>query len=102
MLKFRALVAIVALSAVPSSVWAQPPSPAAPAGQVAPSPQAPAAPATQTVCGQPVPAPSRLPPAGSGPVVYLIVPCFQKQGGYSVIEAQTYLYYLQSTQYVSS
>ena len=36
------------------------------------------------------------------PVVYLVVPCFQKQGGYSVIEAQTYLYYLQATQHLSS
>jgi outer membrane protein insertion porin family len=48
-----------------------------------------------TVCGQPVPAPTRLPEPGSGPVVYLIAPCFEKQGGASVIEPQTYLYYIQ-------
>src|SRR5215218_9524398 len=100
MLKFRALVAIVALSAAsPAFALASPIASAgqAPAAQApAPQPQTPpaAAPATQqTVCGQPVPAPSRLPPAGSAPVVYLIVPCFQKQGGYSVIDASTYQYY---------
>ena len=122
MLKFRAFFVAVALAAVSPSVWASP-SPAASADQAAPTqapppsapvvqgqppaPQVPPrAPATvtagQTVCSQPVPAPSRLPPAGSGPVVYLVVPCFQKQGGYSVIEANTYLYYLQATQHLSS
>lgn len=47
------------------------------------------------MCGVPIPAPAKLPPAGSGPVVYLIMPCFQKQGGSSVIDPQTYLYYIQ-------
>jgi outer membrane protein insertion porin family len=47
-----------------------------------------------TICGLPVPAPAALPPAGSGPVVLAIVPCFEKQGGASVIEPQTYLYYI--------
>ena len=49
----------------------------------------------QTVCGQPVPAPRTLPPAGSGPVVYQVVPCFEKQGGFPVVEANTYLYYIE-------
>jgi outer membrane protein assembly factor BamA len=48
-----------------------------------------------TVCGLPIPEPARLPPAGSGPIVYLVVPCFQKQGGFSVIDPQTYVYYMQ-------
>src|SRR6188474_1484655 len=119
MLKFRAFFVAVALAAV-SPAFAQglpiasagqlPPSlsagqgqPPASAGQApaAPAPQAPQ-PAGQTVCGLPVPIPSQLPPAGSAPVVYLVVPCFMKQGGYSVIEAQTYLYYLQATQHLSS
>jgi len=39
--------------------------------------------------------PSKLPPSGSGPVVYQVGPCFAKQGGLSVIDAQTYLYYIQ-------
>src|SRR6188508_1541876 len=105
MLKFRAFFVAVALAAV-SPVFAQglptaSAGQAGPASQAAPAPQAPQ-PAGQTVCGLPVPIPSQLPPAGSAPVVYLVVPCFMKQGGYSVIEAQTYLYYLQATQHLSS
>jgi outer membrane protein insertion porin family len=46
------------------------------------------------VCGQPIGPPANLPPAGSGPVVWLLVPCFEKQGGTSTIEAETYLYYI--------
>ncbi len=52
-------------------------------------------PSVATICGQPVPPPRALPPAGSGPVVYLIAPCFEAQGGASVIDPQTYLYYIQ-------
>src|SRR5882762_10260507 len=48
-----------------------------------------------TVCGAQIPQPAALPPANSGPVVYLIVPCFAKQGGSPVIEPETYLYYIQ-------
>ena len=48
-----------------------------------------------TVCGAPIPQPAALPPANSGPVVYLIVPCFAKQGGSPVVEPETYLYYIQ-------
>lgn len=57
----------------------------------------PAAPAARpaTVCGIEVAPPARMPPNGSPPVVYLIGPCFLKQGGASVIDANTYLYYIQ-------
>ena len=48
-----------------------------------------------TVCGAPIPQPAALPPANSGPLVYLIVPCFAKQGGSPVVEPETYLYYIQ-------
>jgi outer membrane protein insertion porin family len=48
-----------------------------------------------TVCGSPIPPPAALPPAGSGSVIYLIVPCFAKQGGSPVVEPETYLYYIQ-------
>lgn len=69
---------------------------AAPAQAAPPADQAPVAPnAPTTVCGLSIPAPAKLPPAGSAPVVYLIIPCFQKQGGSSVIDPQTYLYYIQ-------
>ena len=46
------------------------------------------------ICGEEVPAPAALPPAGSGPVVYFIAPCFEEQGGASLIEPETYLYYI--------
>jgi len=36
-----------------------------------------------------------LPPAGSGPVIYFIAPCFPAQGNVSTVESQTYLYYMQ-------
>ncbi len=48
-----------------------------------------------TICGQPIPPPRALPPAGSGPVVYLIAPCFEAQGNISLVDYQTYLYYIQ-------
>src|SRR5678816_2832903 len=47
-----------------------------------------------TVCGSPIPPPAALPPANSGPVIYLIVPCFAKQGGSPVVEPETYLFYI--------
>ncbi len=47
-----------------------------------------------TVCGQPQ-VPRAQPPAGSGPVVLFIAPCFEAQGNAAVIEPQTYVYYIQ-------
>src|SRR5919109_3041349 len=46
-----------------------------------------------TVCGQQT-APLAQPPQDSGPVVLYIAPCFEAQGNASVIESQTYLYYI--------
>jgi hypothetical protein len=40
--------------------------------------------------------PLNNPPDGSGPVIYNLVLCFAKQGNVSLIEAQTYLYYIQA------
>jgi outer membrane protein insertion porin family len=74
---------LAAVAAAASAAFAQ-----------APAPQAASA---VTVCGVNVPAPANLPPAGSGPVVYLIVPCFQVQGNVSTVEPQTYLFYMQVT-----
>jgi outer membrane protein insertion porin family len=48
------------------------------------------------VCGQQVPAPANPPPAGSGPIFYGYMLCFEKQGGSPVIDAQTYVYYIQA------
>src|SRR5262245_25436023 len=53
-----------------------------------------------TVCGQQR-APAAQPPAGSPPVILFIAPCFEKQGGTSLIEPQTYVYYIQLAQKIS-
>ncbi len=60
---------------------------------LAPAAQAAAA-SARTICGIPVPPPANLPPAGSGPLIYLIAPCFPTQGNVSTIDSQTYLYYM--------
>jgi outer membrane protein insertion porin family len=54
----------------------------------------PAALPSVTVCGQQT-APRAQPPAGSGPVVLIIAPCFEAQGNVAIIEPQTYVYYIQ-------
>jgi outer membrane protein insertion porin family len=71
-----------------SAARAQTPAPGAPV-------QAAPAAGQITVCGQPVAVPDTPPPAGSGPIVFKVVLCFEKQGGYPVVEANTYLYYIQ-------
>src|SRR5258705_7356139 len=69
------------------------------AAQDQPAPQAglPAA----NVCGQQI-VPRAEPPAKSGPVVLFIAPCFEAQGNQSVIESQTYMYYIQQKPSVPS
>jgi outer membrane protein insertion porin family len=47
-----------------------------------------------SVCGLPVPQPATQPPAGSEPVVLAFLLCFEKQGGASMIDPQTYLYHI--------
>jgi len=75
--------------------------PVAARAQVAPPPQTPL-PAVEvqtlpaTICNQTVPEPARLPPANSGPVLTAVMLCFEKQGGSPVVEANTYLYYIQT------
>jgi hypothetical protein len=59
-----------------------------------PSSPAPVDPNAAMLCGQPVPAPAALPPAGSGPLVYVMGLCFSTQGNQSAVEPETYLYYL--------
>src|SRR5882672_10399312 len=72
----------------------------APAGE-----QQPAAPARGTapitVCGTQVSPPSALPPAGSKPVLWQLAPCFEAQGNVSLVDIQTYLYYIQLQPHVS-
>jgi outer membrane protein insertion porin family len=74
------------------------------AGQAAATPAAPQSAATSgpvldlpaTICNQTVPEPARLPPTPSGPVLTAVMLCFEKQGGSPVVEANTYLYYIQA------
>ncbi len=63
--------------------------------------QAPSELPVATVCGQQA-RPSAQPPAGSSPVVLFIAPCFEAQGNASVIEPQTYVYYIQQKPSVPS
>jgi outer membrane protein insertion porin family len=79
-----------------------PPGAGAAAGQ-APAPgQAPgAAPAPvqpgtllTTPCDNQLGMPARLPEAGSPPFVWILEPCFLKQGGASTVEIETYMYYI--------
>jgi outer membrane protein insertion porin family len=59
--------------------------------------QQPATPpsSTTTICGQQVPAPRAQPPSDIGPVLYQLAPCFEAQGNISLVDIQTYLYYIQ-------
>ena len=60
------------------------------------SAQQPAAAANPTtICGSPIPRPAALPPEGSGPVIFLIAPCFAAQDNVNLVDIQTYLYYIQ-------
>jgi outer membrane protein insertion porin family len=94
----RVFLLVVAAMMAAGGARAQTP----PAGAKPAAPQTPPSATTLTVCGQQVPAPSRQPAPGSGPVVIFVVPCFQKQGGFSMIEANTYLYYIQMTTHLSA
>jgi outer membrane protein insertion porin family len=66
--------------------------PATAAAQQAPAPAATPMPPV-TVCGQQA-RPAAQPPVGTPPVVLFVAPCFAAQGGTSVIEPQTYVYYI--------
>jgi outer membrane protein insertion porin family len=86
----RHFVVIWAL-ALAGPVWAQPaqPPPAGLQGRV-------------VWCGQEIGPPANLPPADSGPVIYYLGVCFPEQGGVSVIEPETYLYYIHTRTSVPS
>ena len=84
----KRVIWLAMLCLAPAHVWAQPATAAAPA-------QPAATQTANTICGQPVPPPRALPPANSGPVVYLIAPCFEAQENISLVDIQTYLYYIQ-------
>ena len=101
------LTACAALCPVAASADQLPaPPPAAPQGVAAPAAPPEQAPAgvlqlPATVCDLTVPAPSQAPPAGTGPVVYALMPCFAAQGGVAVVAPETYLFYMELKNYVS-
>jgi outer membrane protein insertion porin family len=51
-----------------------------------------------TACGIPLQPPASLPPTNSGPVVWQIAPCFESQGNVTLVDPQTYLFYMQIQQ----
>jgi len=77
--RFAYVVALVALAPLPARA------------QPATTPDEP-----RTVCNLPIPPPANMPPEGGPPVVYQIVPCFEKQGNVSMIDPETYLHYIQT------
>jgi outer membrane protein insertion porin family len=104
----------VLVCATPARAGGAPQAPAPAAAQsqpVAPLPAPPASapqPAEQliklpaTICDLPVPAPSTPPPAGSPVLMYSALVCFASQGGSSVIDPLTYVYYIELTKHASN
>ena len=84
-------LACLALTAASAAAQAVPP-------QAATQPNQPATPVSQALdCpAVPITPPASQPPVGSGPLVRFIQLCFPSQGTVSVIEPQTYTYYLQT------
>jgi outer membrane protein insertion porin family len=82
--RLRAALALVGVAVAASASAQQAPAPAAQPSTALPS---------VTVCGTEA-RPAAQPPAGSGPVVLYIAPCFEAQGNQSLIEPQTYLFYI--------
>jgi outer membrane protein insertion porin family len=101
------LVVLVSLTGA-SGVGEASASPQAPEAraQAAPAPgaQTPAAPgvAATTACGTPLSPPAALPPPGSPPFFWSLELCFDRQGGSSTIENETYLYYMKLQNSLSS
>jgi len=90
------LAATVLSVPVEASPWSQGQAPEVPAPQApAASAPAPQAPATQAQADPAKPA-TKLPPAGSPPLVRVIQLTFPTQGDVSVIDPRTYLYYIQT------
>jgi outer membrane protein insertion porin family len=55
-----------------------------------------AAGAPQTICNLPIPPPAQQPAAGMPPVIFQIVPCFDRQANISMVEPETYLHFIQT------
>ena len=92
----RLIVACLAVLVAAAEVRAQ----TAPAPEPAQTSQPLSLPAT--ICGLPVGVPANLPPEGTGPYTYAILTCFEKQGGVPIIDANTYIFYMEMTRRVSA
>jgi outer membrane protein insertion porin family len=114
MLKFRCFLAAALMASAGPAFGQTRPTPQVPPpagtpqaprqGAQAPAPAPPRQPSgTMPVCGgmYQIGPPAKLPPAASGPVIYQVGPCFEKQGGFSVVDPQTYLYYMEIAHQVS-
>ena len=95
----RLLVMSVCVGVVPM-VWAQAPQTPQPLNPSQTPVETPAG-IDKTACGTPVASPAALPPVGSPPFVWIFQPCFAAQGGSSMIEFDTYLYYIKLKDMVS-
>jgi outer membrane protein insertion porin family len=96
-------VGVALAVASPPAVFGQ-----APAGQdqAAPAPAPPEGAAeapvvATTPCGAQLTMPANLPPAGSPPFLWILEPCFNRQGGSPNVEPETYLYYIRLKDFVS-
>src|SRR3954462_3854201 len=79
------------------------PGAAARAQQAPAAAAAPPRPNPTTICGSPFPTPPSIPepPANSGPIVFQVAPCFESQGNTSLVDIQTYLFYMQIKDHIS-
>ena len=105
-LVFFACTASLGAQAPATPAPAQTAPPLAPAAPQNPAP-APAAPApagtlVTTPCGNALGMPPALPPPGSAPFLWILEPCFDKQGGASTVETETYMYYIKIRPSVTS
>jgi outer membrane protein insertion porin family len=86
------LLAILVGVGAAREVSAQEPAPA-PAPAPAQGGMPPGA-VAKTLCGTPVAQPAALPPAGSGPFIWQLELCFDRQGNTSTVDNETYLYWI--------
>jgi outer membrane protein assembly factor BamA len=96
MVKRLVLLVLTGLLVPAAATHAQQQQPSSPA-PAAPAAATPALTNPTTICGQPFPMPPAIPepPANSGPVVFQVAPCFDAQGQTSLVDIQTYLFYMQ-------
>jgi outer membrane protein insertion porin family len=101
MRKFCVTLTLAAAICTAGTALGQAASPQAPAAAAPPTLQEPQRPVQSKpggpfwFCGAERAAPAKQPPPASTPVVLAFGPCFPTQGGVSVIEPETYLYYIQ-------